>query len=82
MFLMPSFRLLCGAAVAAAMMLTAAIPGHADIKSNALIGNALVANRLGDNALAATPLIASGSAIADLNGVTAQDIILPPETLR
>jgi len=52
------------------------------LSTNALSGNALAANALAGNALAANALVTTGSAIADLNGVTVEGITLPPATHR
>jgi hypothetical protein len=59
------------------VMLGAAWPVHAALNPNALTNNALASNAITNNALTNNALAATGSAVADLNGVTVEAIALP-----
>jgi hypothetical protein len=59
------------------LLLGAAAPAHAALSMNALTSNALTYNALVANALTVNALAATGSAVADLNGVAVEGISLP-----
>jgi hypothetical protein len=67
------------------LLFGAAAPVHASLTSNSLTSNSLTSNSLTSNSLTnyavtQNALVATGSAIADLNGVSVEEVSLPKAT--
>jgi hypothetical protein len=59
------------------LLFGAALPVQASLTNNSLTSNSLTNNSLTSNAITSNALVANGTAVAELNGVTVDEISLP-----